>query len=92
MWARRKSNGLVASSEVDIEPSNQRVDKIISPTFQSERDVEGQVYCRNGIEVDSKDGGWFRNASFHLNRVNERFGQRGVFQRRVVETIDVIPD
>jgi hypothetical protein len=53
---------------------------------------ECQVCRSAGVEIQGNDGGGIGDDCFELNGVDERFRERGDFERGVVEAPDVIPD
>lgn len=71
----RESDWLVTSGKLDIEPSDQRMDEVVSPTFQDKWSAEAQIGRLDRIEIDGESCGWFCDTSFHLHYVNERFCQ-----------------
>ena len=87
-----KFDRFVAGCEFDIEPSNQCMDEIISPTIKSERFFEGQVGRCDSVQVDLENLGRLGDTCFQVYGVDQWLGQSGVFQGGIVETVNVIPD
>jgi hypothetical protein len=52
VWAGGEADRLVASSEIDVEPSDERMDEVIAAAVKSERGCEGQVGGCTGVEVE----------------------------------------
>jgi len=87
-----EADGLVAGGEVDVEPCDKRVDKIISAAVEGEGGGKSQVGGRAGVEVEREDGGGVRNHGFDLDGINKGFGERSLLEGGVVEAVDVVPD
>lgn len=92
VWTGRESDWLVAGCEVDIEPSDQCMDKIVATAVESELLGEGEVSGRAGVEVEGQDGGGVGDNGFDFDGIDERLGKGGVLERGVIEAVDVVPD
>lgn len=92
VWASRKADRLVAPSEVDVEPCDQGVYEVITTAFQGEWYRKGKVGGCAGVQVQCNHGRRVRDSCLDLNGINERFGESGRLQRRIVEPVDVIPN
>jgi hypothetical protein len=82
----------VASSEVDIEPCDQRVNEVVTASMEGEWRRECEIRGRASIKIQSKDGGRIRDNSLNFDRINKRLSQSGLFERGVVESVDIVPD
>lgn len=82
----------MASGEIDVEPSDESVDKIVASAVEHEGGLKGEVCGCAGIEVEGEDGGGVGYYSFDFDGVDERFGESGVFEGAVVEAVHVVPD
>lgn len=83
---------LVAGREFDVEPRDERVHKVVATGVEVEGHAVGQVRRRALVQVEREHAGRVRDHGLHLDRVDERLRQGGLFQRAVVEPVDVIPD
>lgn len=83
---------LMASGELDVEPSDQRVDVIRPPGVEREGLLESQIGSCACVEVERENGRWLSDDSLEIHSVDERFGKGGELERCVVEAIDIIPD
>lgn len=92
VWAGRKADWLVACGEVNIEPCDKGVYEVVAAAVEDEWGGEGEVCGCAGVEIEGKDGGGVGDNGLDLDGVDERLGQGGVLERRVVESVDVIPD
>jgi hypothetical protein len=88
----READRLVASSEVNVKPGNQGVDVVVTLDGKLEVGSECQVSSGASVEVQVQDSNWVGNNSLNLDSVDQRLRQSSLFQRRVVETIDVVPN
>lgn len=71
----RKSDWFMTSRKLNVEPSNQRVYEVVPSAFQDEWGAETQIGRLDSIEIDRESCRWLCDARFHLNGVNEWFGQ-----------------
>lgn len=92
MRASGEADGFVASSEVDVEPSDQCMDEVISAAVKCEWRGEGQISGRACVEIEGEDRGGVGHNRFDFNGVNKRLCKRGMLKRRVVKSVDVVPD
>ena len=83
---------LVACSKLDVKPSNQGVYEIDPPNVEDIGGLERKVGGGNGVEVNRENPRGIGHAGFHLYRIHQRFRQRCVLQRRVVEAVDIVPN
>ena len=86
-------NRLVTSCEFNIEPGDERMDKILG---SSDFECEGCFECKIGrtdvVEIDDKDTCRISNACLDLHRIDEWFAQSSILERRIVKAINVIPN
>lgn len=92
VWASTKADWLVTGCEVNIEPSDQCVDEVIAASIENEGGGESQISCCASVEIKGEDGGGVGYDGLNFDGVNKRFGESGVLEWRVVETVNVIPD
>lgn len=92
MRTSTESDRFVAGSEIDIEPSNKSVNKVITTDIEFERGGESKICLGACVEVEGKDGGGVSDDSLDIDGVDERLGKSGGFERRVVESVNVVPD
>jgi hypothetical protein len=90
--ARGELDGLVAGRELDVEPGDERVDEVVAAGGEAVGRGEGEVGRGDGVEVEGEDRGRVGDDGFHVDRVDEGLGHGGLFERRVVEAPDVVPD
>lgn len=88
----READRLVASSEVNVKPGNQGVDVVVTLDGKLEVGSECQVSSGASVEVQVQDSNWVGDNSLDLDGVDQRLRQSSLFQRGVVETIDVVPN
>jgi hypothetical protein len=88
----READGLVAGSEVDIEPCDQGVYEVIAAAVERERRGKGEVCSCAGVEVEGENRGRVGNYGFDFNGVDERFGESCMLERGVVEAVNIVPD
>ena len=82
----------MAGREFDIEPRDQSVHEIVSPTTECKGLCEGEVGGSDSVEIEGDHGGGVGNDGFHLNGVDEGLGEGGVLEGGEVEAVDVVPD
>ncbi len=75
-----ESNWLVTGGEVDVEPSNQRMYKIVAAAVEHKGRRESEICGGASVEVEGKDGGWVGDNGFDFDGVDERFGEGGVLE------------
>jgi hypothetical protein len=92
VWASGETDWLVASGEVNVEPRNKSMDKVISSAVEDEWGCESEVGNGAGVEVEGEDCGWVGNNSLDLNCVDKRLSKSSLLERRIIEAVDVIPD
>lgn len=92
VWAGGEADGFVAGGEVDIEPSDEGVHKIVTANIKGVWYAEGEVGRCASIEVKGDNCGGVGNYGFDFDCVDERFSEGGDFERGVVESVNVIPD
>ena len=82
----------MAGGEIDIEPCDESMYKVVTAARQLEGGGEGEVFSSALVEVKRQDGGRVRHGGFNFNRVDQGFGEGRLLERRVVESVDVVPD
>lgn len=82
----------MAGRKLDIEPRHQGVNEVVSSCGQGKWYAEGQVGGGAFVQVQDHDAGGVGNHGFHLNSVDKGLGESGLFEGRVVETVNIIPD
>ena len=87
-----EGDGLVASAELDIKPSDHSVNKVAALDRERVGDLKRKVLLGNSVEVESDDGARVSDKSLELNGVDERLGKGDFLHRAVVESVDVVPD
>lgn len=92
LWAGAELDGLVASGELDVEPSKEGVDVVVTGSLELEGNLEGEVLLLDGTDVDVLDGTWLRNNSLEVYAVDQWFTESDVLDTRVVKSINVVPD
>lgn len=92
VWAGGETDRLVACGEVDVEPSNEGVDEVVSSGVEDEGAGEGKVRSSAGVEVKSEDCGGVGDDCLDLDSVHEGLGKGGLLQGGVVEAVDVVPE
>jgi len=90
--ACRELDRLMAFGELDIEPSDEGMNKVVPADIEGERSFESEVRGVNRIEVERDDGGRISHDSFHVNRIHQRLTHCSCFEWSVVETPNIIPD
>jgi hypothetical protein len=68
------------------------VDVVGASDGKVERETEVEVRGLNGVEVEGQDGAGVGYDGFQFDGVDERFGEGGEFEGRVVEAVDVVPN
>lgn len=92
MRPSREPYGLVACGEINVEPCDERVDEVIPAAVECKWCGKGQVCSRARVEIKSEDSGGISHNSFDFNSVNKGLCECCVFERGIVETIDIVPD
>lgn len=90
--ASGESDGLVAGSELDIEPGNDGVDEVATTHLELVRQMECEIGDCAGVEIEGDDWRWISDDGLDVNGVDERLRHGGGLERSVVEAPDVIPD
>jgi len=90
--ARRELDRLVASAELNIEPSDDSMDEVISSCAQVEWPTEGQVFDRDSIEVEADQRVRVSHDCLHLHGVDKWLCERSLLERAVVKAPNVVPD
>lgn len=92
VWAGGKANGFVACGEVNVEPGDKSMHEIVTADIEGEGDVEGEVSGCAGVEIEGDDCGRVGDNSLDFDCVDKGFSEGGNFERRVVKSIDIVPD
>ena len=71
MWASRKPDGLVAGTELDVEPGDQGMDKVVTADLKLKWRRESQVLNLDCVEVEGNDSNRVRDDSFHFDSIDE---------------------
>ena len=87
-----EADGLVAGGEVNVKPRDKSVNEIITLDGQLERRAEGKIGGGAGVEIEGENGGGVGNNCLELDSVDEGFGDGCLLERRVVESINIVPD
>lgn len=82
----------MAGGKVNVEPGDQRMDKVVATHVQRKGRGEGQVGGCDGVEIEGEDGRGIGDDGLDFHRVDQRFGEGGVLEWGKVEAVDVIPD
>lgn len=92
VWPSGEADCLVAGGKVNVEPGDKSVDEVIPSGDEVEWAAESQILDRALVKVEGENERWVGNDGLHLDSIDERLRQGGLLERRVVETIDVIPN
>lgn len=92
VWAGGETDGFVTCSELNVEPGDEGMDKIIALSAEAERSSKSEIGRGNSVEIEGQDWAWICYKCFHFDRINKRFCKRILLHRRKGETIDVVPD
>lgn len=92
MRTSAESDRFMAGSEIDIEPCNKSVDEIVTTNIKLEWRGESEIFLGACVEIEGKNCGRVGNDSLNLDGVDERFGESGSLERRIIEAINVVPD
>jgi hypothetical protein len=90
--ASGETDGLVASREVDIKPSNKGVDEIVTAAGELEGDRECKVGDSAGVEIQGKDGHGVSHGGLDVDGVDKRLSQSSLLERGVIKSVDIVPD
>lgn len=75
-----KLDGLVACAELDVEPGNKGMHKVVAACGKSERLDESKIWDGDGVEVEGDERVRVSNDGLHLDSVYKRFGKGGVLE------------
>lgn len=89
---RGEAHGLVAGRELNVEPGDERVHKVVALAPQRKVGAKCQILGLARVKVECQDGGWVGDDGLELDGVDERLREGRLLERRVVKAIDVIPD
>ena len=92
VWAGGEADWLVAGGEIDIEPSDDGVDEVVTAGVEEEWGGEGKVGEGALVEVEGEDGGWVGDNGLDLDSVDEWLSESSLLEWGVVETVDVVPE
>lgn len=92
VWTGAEAHGLVASGEFDVKPGNDRMHIVCSPHREVIRKLEVEVVGCAGVEVEGQDRAWICDDGLEFDSVDKWLGEGGKLKRRVVESINIIPD
>ena len=92
VWAGREADWLVAGGEIDVEPGDDGVDKVVAAGVEEEWGSEGQVGESALVEVEGQDGGWVGDNGLDLDGVDEWLSEGSLLEWGVVEAVDVVPE
>lgn len=90
--AGREADGLVAGGEVNVEPRDKGVDKVVALDVEGELLAEGQVGNGASVQVQGQDGRGVGDDGLDVDGVDEGLGEGSLLEGGVVEAVDVIPD
>ncbi len=91
MRSGREADRPVTYRELNVEPYNKRVDKVISPCRELEWVAECEIFDFAGIQIEYEHRRWISDDRLHLHGIHQRLGKGDFLERSVVETIDIIP-
>jgi hypothetical protein len=92
MGAGAELDGLVASRKLNIEPGNDGVDVVGATDGERVGEVEGEIGDFARVEVEGDERVGIRDDGLEVDSVDERLGEGGALERRVVEAPDIVPD
>ena len=87
-----ESDGLVASSELNIEPRDDGVDEVVTLDGKRVWDFEGQVCWCDCVQIQGEHGAGVRDNSLHFNSIDKGLGEGDVLHGAVVKSINVVPN
>lgn len=92
VWAGGELDGLVASGELDVKPSNDCVDEVGAAGLELVGKTEGEVGNGALVQIEGDDGSRVGDDGLEVDGVDKRLGHGGGLERGVVEAPDVVPD
>lgn len=92
MRASGKADGLVACGEVNVEPSNQGVDKVVALGRKREGSLESEVRGLDGVKIEGDDRARVADNSLELDGIDERLCKGNVLHGAVVKSPHVVPN
>lgn len=92
VWAGREADWLVASGEVNIEPGDDGVDKVVAASIEKEWGGEGEIGKGALVEIEGEDGSWVSDDGLDFDGVDKWLGESGLLEWGVVESVDVVPE
>lgn len=85
-------DGLVAGRELNVEPGDQGVHVVGAADGERVGEVEGEIGDLAGVEIEGDERCGVSDDGLEVDSVDQRLGEGGALERRVVEAPDVVPD
>lgn len=87
----REVDGLVASVERDVEPRDEGVDVVVTVGSDREGHAEVEVLLRDSQDINVLEGAGRGHNRLGIDSVHKGLLEGNLFDRRVVEAVDVVP-
>ena len=88
----RELDGLVAAREVDVEPTKESVNVVVTGSVKLEWNLKVEVLFGDRSEVDVPDGARSGSDGLEVDAVYQRFTECDLLDARVVKSINIVPD